>query len=174
LAEEPEVCHLTNVSVAANLANQNALGVACKAIGEAKRSLLFLTTYWNELKLTNSTEGPSSLISLSWQHSCWSNGKTLAESALSFSSANLRKIHFILQTTVPMMVTNPRQQVLNQKASAKLAAVSIGTFFFRVSLLSLHTYNLYGYSSKSYQQLHSLATKKLSKNDQRSLPLHVR
>src|SRR2546430_15581082 len=75
------VCRLTNVSVAANLANQNALGVACKAIGEAKRSLLFLTTHWNELKLTNSAEGPSSLISLSWQYSCWSNGKTLAESA---------------------------------------------------------------------------------------------
>ena len=76
-----EVCHLTKVSVAANLANQNALGVACKAIGEVKRSLLFLTTHWNELKLTNRAEGPSSLISLSWQHSCWSNGKTLAESA---------------------------------------------------------------------------------------------
>src|SRR2546430_5385839 len=83
------VCRLTNVSVAANLANQNALGVACKAIGEAKRSLLFLTTHWNELKLTNRAEGPSSLISLSWQHSCWlvlhRKGKPVFPSMMSVS-----------------------------------------------------------------------------------------
>ncbi len=74
-------CRLTNVSVATNLAYRNTLEVAYKAVGEAKCSLLFLAAHWNELKLTNRVGGACSLLLLSRQHSCWSNGKTLPKSA---------------------------------------------------------------------------------------------
>lgn len=75
-------CHVTNGSVAANNVSKNTLEVACKAVGETKRSVLFLAAHCNELMLAHRAGEPGSLISLSWQHSCWPHGKTLAESAI--------------------------------------------------------------------------------------------
>ena len=44
-------------------------------------SELLIGTYWKKLNLTDRAVWPASLLSPLRQLSCWSNGKTLAESA---------------------------------------------------------------------------------------------
>jgi hypothetical protein len=74
-------CRLTNMSVAAIYEMPECLEIACEAMRDAKRPSFFAGLAWNESNRADRPVEASYHVSLLWQHSCWSNGKTQVESA---------------------------------------------------------------------------------------------